>query len=41
MPRNDDQDRLRHMLDIVWNIVTDDLPTLISKLEKLVPPETG
>lgn len=41
MPLHDDSVRLRHMRDIVWNIVTENLPTLISKLEKLVPPETG
>ena len=28
-------------LDIVWNIVTENLPTLISKLEKILPTETG
>ncbi len=27
-------------LDIVWNIVTEDLPRLVSELEELVPPET-
>ncbi len=26
-------------LDIVWNIVTEDLPRLIAELEKHVPPE--
>jgi uncharacterized protein with HEPN domain len=40
------RDRLIHAypdvnLDIVWKSVTEDLPRLISALEKLVPPETG
>ena len=40
------RDRLIHSypdvnLDIVWQTVTEDLPRLISALEKLVPPETG
>ncbi len=40
------RDRLIHAypdvnLDIVWQTVTEDLPRLISTLEKLVPPETG
>ena len=28
-------------LDIVWQTVQEDLPTLIAKLERLVPPESG
>lgn len=28
-------------LDIVWNIVTEDLPRLIANLEKLLPTEEG
>ena len=28
-------------LDVVWQTVQEDLPTLISTLERLVPPESG
>ena len=40
------RDRLVHgyadvNLDILWNIVTEDLPPLIAELEKRVPPEDG
>ena len=39
-------DRLIHAyaavdMDIVWTIVIEDLPELISELEKLLPPDPG
>jgi len=29
----------RVALDVVWHVVTEDIPTLIAQLEPLVPPE--
>jgi len=33
MTRHDDATRLRHMLDVLWDTIQDDLPALIVKLQ--------
>jgi len=36
MSRSEDITRMRHMLDVVWQIVSKDLPALVTQLEAIL-----